>query len=79
MPLDDVTLAKALPLLALPCSLGVHPEDGQDVTMASGRFGLYVKHGELSVSLGKRLDVDLEQVLLVAVSPPASLICTLFS
>lgn len=41
---DDVTLEKALLLLALPRELGPHPEDGQPVLAGVGRFGPYVKH-----------------------------------
>src|SRR5689334_5766657 len=40
---DDVTLEKALLLLALPRELGPHPEDGQPVLAGVGRFGPYVK------------------------------------
>ncbi len=42
---DDVTLEKALALLALPRELGPHPEDGQPILAGVGRFGPYVKHG----------------------------------
>ena len=42
---DDVTLEKALALLALPRELGPHPEDGEMILAGVGRFGPYVKHG----------------------------------
>ena len=42
---DDVTLEKALALLALPRELGPHPEDGVAILAGVGRFGPYVKHG----------------------------------
>ena len=42
---DEVTLDKALALLALPRELGKHPEDGEAVLAGVGRFGPYVKHG----------------------------------
>ena len=42
---DDVTLEKALALLALPRELGPHPEDGVQILAGVGRFGPYVKHG----------------------------------
>ena len=42
---DDVTLERALALLALPRELGPHPEDGEQILAGVGRFGPYVKHG----------------------------------
>ena len=42
---DDVTLDKALALLALPRELGPHPEDSEMILAGVGRFGPYVKHG----------------------------------
>ena len=42
---DDVTLEKALAILALPRELGPHPDDGQPILAGVGRFGPYVRHG----------------------------------
>jgi DNA topoisomerase-1 len=42
---NDLTLEKALALLALPRELGPHPEDGEVILAGVGRFGPYVKHG----------------------------------
>ncbi|MBP6625956.1 MAG: DNA topoisomerase I, partial [Arenimonas sp.] len=44
----------ALPLFNLPRSLGQH--EGQDVTVAIGRFGPFVKLGDTYASLGKEDD-----------------------
>jgi DNA topoisomerase-1 len=41
---DEVTLEKALALLALPRGLGPHPEDGEQILAGVGRFGPYVRH-----------------------------------
>jgi DNA topoisomerase-1 len=41
---DDVTLERALALLALPRELGAHPDDGQPILAGVGRFGPYVRH-----------------------------------
>ena len=41
---EQVTLEKALQLLALPRNLGVHPETGKTVAVSIGRFGPYVVH-----------------------------------
>src|SRR3954468_8536663 len=42
---DELTLDKALAILALPRELGPHPEDGEPVLAGVGRFGPYVRHG----------------------------------
>jgi DNA topoisomerase-1 len=52
-----VTLETALSLLALPREVGMHPESGQPITAAIGRFGPYLKHGTIFKSLGKDDDV----------------------
>ena len=40
---DSVDLEKAKYLCSLPKTLGQHPENGQDITLNSGRFGPYLK------------------------------------
>ncbi len=42
--LDQVTLAMATDLLALPRALGDHPDHGGKVTAGQGRFGPYIVH-----------------------------------
>jgi DNA topoisomerase-1 len=53
----DIDLDKALRLLALPRDLGRHPENGEMITAAIGRFGPYLKHGKEYRSLQKDDDV----------------------
>lgn len=40
----DVTLERALELLALPRSIGTHPESGEEITAGIGRYGPFVLH-----------------------------------
>lgn len=59
----EVTLERALELLAMPKGsrgrpssgkeLGKHPEDNKPVTLHSGKFGPYVKHGSINATLPK--------------------------
>jgi DNA topoisomerase-1 len=53
----DVDLDKAVRLLALPRELGRHPETGEPITAAIGRFGPYLKHGSVYASIGREDDV----------------------
>jgi DNA topoisomerase-1 len=38
--------------------IGVHPDDGKPVTIQSGRYGPYVRHGRTSASIPKDRDPD---------------------
>jgi DNA topoisomerase I len=48
---DDVDLARALALLALPREVGRSPEDGEPIRAGIGRFGPYVQHGKTYANL----------------------------
>lgn len=66
LPLEAVTLEQAQALLDLPRTLGVHPEDGENVIAHIGRYGPYVNHGQKFVTLKGAdtvFDVTLERAL----------------
>ncbi len=65
-----VTLERALALLAEPKkgrggrvavkgrSIGVHPTEKGDVTVHDGRYGAYVKHGDINATIPKTIDPE---------------------
>lgn len=62
----SVTVEMAMHYLALPRTLGTHPEDGKDVIANIGRFGPYVGHERNFRSIKVPLDpytITLEQAL----------------
>jgi len=47
-------------------TLGPHPDDGKDITVRSGRYGPYVKHGSTTATLPKDItpeDITLDEAL----------------
>ena len=63
---DEVDLDTALLLLALPRTLGRHPQSTHDVVAANGRYGPFVKAGEEIRSIPNGLSpfrITLEQAL----------------
>ncbi len=62
----EVQAELAVRLLAMPSSLGDHPETGKPVEVGIGRFGPYVRHDGVYASVPKDvfvLDVTLEQAV----------------
>ena len=49
--MDHITLEEALALFQLPKKLGAFPDTGEQMTVAIGRFGPYIKLGSSYVSL----------------------------
>ena len=54
---DQLTLEQAVALLAMPRTVGLHPETKEPILVGIGRFGPYVKMGALFGSLDKDDDV----------------------
>ncbi len=57
MPAADIDLEKALSLLSLPRTIGLHPESGKEMLAGIGRYGPYVKHETTFKSIPKDDDV----------------------
>ncbi len=60
---DDLTLERALLLINLPRQIGPHPDDGQMIEAAIGRFGPYVKHGATYANIP-----DVEEVFTIGMN-----------
>lgn len=74
MTAQSVTLEEALALLSLPRNLGPHPETGEPVEAASGRYGPYIRCGKESRSLpegASPLATTLEEALALLKQPKA--------
>ena len=67
MSTDDVNLELALALLSLPREIGAHPETGEPVLAANGRFGPFVKSGDeirsIPADVASPLEITLEQAV----------------
>ena len=67
-------LETALGLLSLPREVGPHPESGRMITAGIGRFGPYIKHGSIYVSLKEDdvLTIGLNRAVTLFAEAPSS-------
>ena len=67
-------LDAALGLLSLPREVGPHPETGRMITAGIGRFGPYIKHGSIYVSLKEDdvLSIGLNRAVTLFAEAPSS-------
>jgi len=75
LTIETITLEDALPLFALPRTVGQH--EGTDVVIGEGRFGPYVLHNKKFYSLKKEQDpmtITLEEALVVMSEKQSSVI-----
>ena len=57
MEADEITPEVARALLALPRTVGTHPETGKAILAGIGRYGPWLKHGAAYVPLPEGEDV----------------------
>jgi len=69
---NDVDLKLALDLLALPREVGLHPETGDMILAAIGRFGPYIKMGGTFISLKEDnvLEIGLNRAVVLLADAP---------
>ncbi len=60
---ESLTLVRAMDLLNLPRLVGPHPDDGQPIEAAIGRFGPYIKHGSVYANV-----TDVEEVFTIGMN-----------
>jgi DNA topoisomerase-1 len=57
LPAADADLSVALSLLALPRTIGAHPETGKEINASIGRYGPYLAHDGKYAKLGSTAEV----------------------
>lgn len=70
---SEVSLDAAVQILALPRTVAKHPETGEDIIAANGRFGPYIKCGKetrsIAADFSSPIDITVEQALELLAQP----------
>jgi DNA topoisomerase-1 len=66
---STMTLEKAVLLLSLPREIGPHPDDGEMISAAIGRYGPYLRHGTRSANIP-----DVEEVFTIGMNRAVELL-----
>ena len=72
MTLERVTFEDALQLLSLPRTVGVDPENGEEITVQNGPYGPYLKKGVETRNIATEeelLTISLEECLELLAQP----------
>ena len=72
MSVEGVDLETALRLLTLPRTVGAHPETGEEIVAANGRYGPYIKSGKDTRSLDNEeqlFSLTLDEALAILAQP----------
>ena len=72
MVVDELALDDALRLLSLPRQVGTHPETGETIIAANGRYGPYLKMGKTYRNLDnpqRMFDITLDEAVAVMNAP----------
>jgi DNA topoisomerase-1 len=71
---ETIDLETAIKLLSLPRDVGVHPDDGEPIIAAIGRYGPYVRHTSIFASIPKTmnvLEIELPEALVLLAAKKA--------
>lgn len=57
LPEEHLTLESARKLIALPLTIGIHPETQKEIKVGLGKFGAYILYDEMYVSVKNEMEI----------------------